>query len=124
MPEQIRIPIPDPLGLLGDLTRDMPVVLFDPLKNAGEMEKSKEESQAREDKGKEDIVEQKIRNYTFHLQEALKFSPCPGCRALIISALVGVEIYKMMEQEGRTREDFTDEEIQRIKQTIEEKYGR
>lgn len=120
MPEQIRIPVPDPFGLLGDLTKDMPVVLFDPLKNAGEMEHEKQESVVREDK--EDIVDKKIRKYTYHLQEALKFSPCPGCRQLIISALVGVEIYKMMEQEGRTREEFTDEEIQKIKREIEQKY--
>ncbi len=123
MPEQIRIPVPDPLGLLGDLTKDMPVVLFDPLKDAGEMEQAKQESVVREDRGKESIVDTKIRNYTFHLQEALKSAPCPGCRQLVISALVGVEIYKMMEQEGRSREEFTDDEIQKIKREIEEKYG-
>ncbi|MFH0904245.1 MAG: hypothetical protein V1854_03545 [Methanobacteriota archaeon] len=123
MQDKIRIPVPDPFGILGDLTKDMPVVLFDPLKNAREMEKAKQESEVREEPSKESIIDTKIRNYTFHLQEALKYAPCPGCRQLVISALVGVEIYKMMEQEGRTREEFTEEEIQKIKREIEEKYS-
>ena len=123
MQERIRIPIPDPLGILGDLTKDMPVVLFDPLKDAGDMELAKQESEVREGEGKESIVDTKIRNYTHHLQEALKFSPCPGCRSLIISALVGVEIFRKMEQLGMKREEFTDDEIQRIKREIEQKYG-
>ncbi len=121
MPEQIRIPVPDPLGIFGDLTKDMPVVLFDPLKNAGEMEKEKQELEVRD--AKESIVDTKIRNYTYHLEQALKYAPCPGCRHLVVSALVGVEIYKMMEQEGRKREEFTEEEIQKIKREIEQKYS-
>lgn len=123
MQEQIRIPVPDPLGILGDLTKDMPVVLFDPLKNAGEMEKAKQESEVREEPSKENIIDTKIRNYTHHLEQALKYAPCPGCRNLVVSALVGVEIYKMMELEGRKREEFTDDEIQKIKREIEQKYS-
>ena len=123
MQDKIRIPVPDPFGILGDLTKDMPVVLFDPLKDAKEMEKEKQESEVREGAGKESIVDTKIRNYTHHLEMALKYAPCPGCRNLVVSALVGVEIYKMMEQEGRTREEFTDDEIQRIKREIEQKYS-
>jgi len=123
MQEQIRIPVPDPFGILGDLTKDMPVVLFDPLKNAGEMEKAKQESEVREEPSKESIMDTKIRNYTHHLEQALKFAPCPGCRNLVVSALVGVEIYKMMELEGRKREEFTDDEIQKIKREIEQKYS-
>lgn len=122
MKEQIRIPVPDPLGILGDLTKDMPVVLFDPLKDAGEMEKAKQESEVREGAGKESIIDTKIRNYTHHLEEALRYAPCPGCRTLVVSALVGVEIYKRMEQLGMKREEFTDEEIQKIKREIEQKY--
>lgn len=122
MNERIRIPIPDPLGLFGELTKDMPVVLFDPLKDARDIEVAKQESVVREDSGKEDIIDAKIKRYTFHLQEALKSAPCPGCRQLVISALVGVEIYKMMEHEGRAREEFTDEEIQKIKRHIEQQY--
>lgn len=121
MPEQIRIPIPDPLGIFGDLTKDMPVVLFDPLKDAGEIEQAKQESEVRD--SKESIVDTNIRNYTYHLEMALKYAPCPGCRNLVVSALVGVEIYKMMEQEGRRREEFTDDEIQKIKREIEQKYS-
>lgn len=123
MQEKIRIPVPDPLGILGDLTKDMPVVLFDPLKNAGEMEKAKQESEVREEPSQESIMDTRIRNYTHHLEQALKYAPCPGCRNLVVSALVGVEIYKMMEQEGRKREEFTDDEIQKIKREIEQKYS-
>ncbi len=123
MPEQIRIPVPDPLGILGDLTKNMPVVLYDPLKDAGEMEQAKRESEIREGTGKESYIDTKIRNYTYHLEEALKYAPCPGCRSLIISALVGVEIFKRMEQLGMKREEFTDDEIQKIKREIEQKYG-
>lgn len=125
MQERIRIPIPDPLGILGDLTKDMPLVLFDPLKDAGEMEqaKAKQESGVRKGSGKESIIDIKIRNYTYHLEEALKYSPCPGCRQLILSALVGVEIFRRMEENGMKREDFTDDEIQKIKREIEQKYS-
>lgn len=123
MQEKIRIPVPDPLGILGDLTKDMPVVLFDPLKDAGEMEKAKKESEVREEPSQESIMDTRIRNYTHHLEQALKYAPCPGCRNLVVSALVGVEIYKMMEQEGRKREEFTDDEIQKIKREIEQKYS-
>ena len=119
MQERIRIPIPDPLGILGDLTKDMPVVLFDPLKDAGEMEKA-----VREDEGKESTVDTKIKEYEYHLKEALKVAPCSGCKALVTSALVGLEIYKRMDKEGMKREDFTDDEIQRIKREIEQKYSR
>lgn len=123
MPEQIRIPIPDPFGILGDLTKDMPVVLFDPLKDAGEMEKAKQESEVREGEGKESIVDTKINEYEYHLKEALKVAPCSGCKALVTSALVGLAIYKRMDKEGMKREDFTDDEIQRIKREIEQKYS-
>lgn len=125
MQERIRIPIPDPFGILGDLTRDMPVVLFDPLKDAGEMEqaKAKQEFGVREDSGRDSIIDTKIEQYTLHLQEALKSAPCPGCRQLVISALVGVEIFKRMEQLGMKREEFTDDEIQKIKREIEQNYG-
>lgn len=123
MQEQIRLPIPDPLGVLGEITRDMPVVLFDPLKDAKDIDSSKQESEVRDGPAKENIIDTKIKNYTYHLEQALKFAPCPGCRNLVISALVGVEIYKMMERDGKTREDFTDQEIQKIKREIEQRYG-
>lgn len=116
MVEKIRLPVPDPFGVLGEITKDMPVVLFDPIKDARDMDESVHESG-------ENFVDAKIKNYEFHLQQALKFAPCPGCRKLVISALVGVEIYKMMEMQGKTREEITENEIQRIKTEIEQKYS-
>jgi hypothetical protein len=118
MQEKIRIPVPDPLGILGDLTKDMPVVLFDPLKNAGEMEKAKQESEVREEPSKESIMDTKIRKYEHHLIEAYKVAPCSGCKNLVQSALVGVRIYKEMESGKRKREEFTDDEIQKIKERV------
>lgn len=128
MNEKIRIPIPDPLGILGDVTRDMPVVLYDPLQAAreiqAEIQAETETAQQPEVREKEKgYIESKIDNYTYHLEKALEYAPCPGCRALVISALVGVEIYRRMEEQGMKREEFTEEEIQKIKREIEEKYS-
>lgn len=118
MQEKIRIPVPDPLGILGDLTKDMPVVLFDPLKDAKEIEKAKQESEVREEPNKESIVDTRIEKYEYHLREAYKVAPCSGCKNLVQSALVGVRIYKQMESGNRKREDFTDDEIQKIKEQV------
>lgn len=123
MEEKIRIPIPDPLGIFGDLTKDMPFVLFDPLINAAEIEKTIETSEVRDGPEDESPSDVKIRKYTYHLEQALKFAPCPGCKQLILSSLVGVEIFKAMEKNDLKREDFTDEEIQNIKKRVYEKYG-
>lgn len=120
MLEKIRIPVPDPLGILGDLTKDMPVVLFDPLKNAGEMEKAKQESEVREDK--ESIVDTKIAKYRQNMEQALINAPCKGCKALALSGLTSVEIYQEMSQEGKSRSDFSDKDVEEIKKRVEERY--
>lgn len=121
--EKLRIPIPDPLGILGKATEKMPIVLYDPLHDAGEMvEARKGELTVAEKKGG-GYVESNIENYTYHLEKALKYAPCPGCRTLVLGALVGVEIYRRMEEQGMKREEFTEAEIEKIKKEVEEKYG-
>lgn len=126
MQERIRIPIPDPLGILGDLTKDMPVVLFDPLKNAGEMElakaKAKQESEVREGEGNESIVDTKIEKYRQNMEQALINAPCKGCKAVALSGLTSVEIYQEMSQEGKSKSDFSDKDIEEIKKRVEERY--
>lgn len=121
--DKLRIPFPDPLGVLKELTKGMPVETFDPLKNAGEMfRRGREGSVLKEDSN--DYVDEQVRMYKYHVQEALKHAPCPGCRKIQISALVAVRIYEEMVKGGKKREEFTQDEIDRIKKEIEEKYGR
>lgn len=70
-----------------------------------------------------DYLKDKISKYEYHITEALKNAPCPGCKNLSVSALVGLEIFKAMQQGGKDRKDFTDEEIDRIRREVEAKYG-
>lgn len=70
-----------------------------------------------------DYLKDKTEKYEYHLQEALRNAPCPGCKNLTIAGLVGLEIYKQMEQQGKAREDFTDAEVERIRKQVEARYG-
>ncbi|MDP2217180.1 MAG: hypothetical protein Q8J68_07845 [Methanolobus sp.] len=70
-----------------------------------------------------DYLKDKTEQYRYHLEEALRFSPCAGCKSLTIASLVGLEIFDVMQREGKDRKDFTDEEIDRIRKGVEAKYG-
>lgn len=72
---------------------------------------------------KKSYIDDKIKLYEFHLQEALKNAPCQGCKNLVTAAIVGLEIYKTMSRSDRSRADISDEEIQRIKADVERKSG-
>lgn len=123
--EKIRIPVPDPFGILGDLTKNMPITVFDPLAGAEEIFREKEKAeQVKESpaEAEKTYIQSQIEKYTYHLEQALRYAPCPGCRSLVISALVGVEIYRRMEERRMKREEFTDEEIEKIKKEIEARY--
>lgn len=72
---------------------------------------------------KKSYIDDKIKLYEFHLNEALKNSPCQGCKKLVTAALVGLEIYKTMAEDGRSRADISEEEIRRIKADVERKSG-
>jgi len=118
MTEKFRIPFPDPLGILSALTKDMPIELFDPLVAARQI-REETPSAPPDEPG---YVDDKIEKYKFHLEQALINSPCAGCKILVKSGLVAVNIYEEMVKSGKTREEFTDEEIEKIKKEVEEKY--
>lgn len=119
--EKIRIPIPDPLGILAAISKDGPVEFFDPLNLAKEMVEGREKEQEKDFSAS--YVEDKVDKYVGALEEALRYSPCPGCRTLVESALIGAEIYRRMEREGKKKEDISQEEVERIRKEIEGKYG-
>uniref|UniRef100_A0A6M3M856 Uncharacterized protein n=1 Tax=viral metagenome TaxID=1070528 RepID=A0A6M3M856_9ZZZZ len=110
MPEKIRIPVPDPFGLLEDLTEGAPVQLFDPLIK-------------REAVKEEPLSGDQNEMYTHHLEQALRYAPCPGCKKVVIGGLTSAEIYKRMEETGMSVKDMDDAEIQKIKQYVKDKYG-
>lgn len=70
-----------------------------------------------------DYVADKTEQYRHHLEAALKVAPCSGCKNLTVASLVGLEIFKQMEQQGKAREDFTDVEVERIRKQVEARYG-
>lgn len=113
--DKLKIPVPDPLGILGQLTKNMPVQLYDPVSSAGEIKESSVKDKS--------YIDDQIKMYKHHLEQALRYAPCPGCRKLVISALVGVEIYREMDDKGLGRDDITDEEVNRIRKEVEMRYG-
>lgn len=64
----------------------------------------------------------RIAKYKAALEEALQYAPCPGCRKLVLGALVGLEIFKAMDENGKSRAEISDAEINRIKKSVEQKY--
>ncbi len=82
-------------------------------------------------------VDDQIDKYEFYLTEIMRnvrearaTAPCSGCKKTIegikivtIGSLTALAIYKAMSSDGRTRADFSDGEIQRIKKEIELMYA-
>jgi len=68
-------------------------------------------------------IDEKINNYEYYLKKAYESAPCAGCKKLIQSAIVGVRIFKYMENDNLKREDITDAEIQRIKEQVKREFG-
>lgn len=127
---KIRLPFPDPFGILNALTKDAPIELFDPLVAAREIQEAVgagagpeapavPEAAAPEEKS---YVDEKIEKYKYHLEQALLNAPCQGCRAITKSALVAVGIFEEMSRSGKGRAEFSDKEIERIKMGVEDKY--
>jgi hypothetical protein len=81
-------------------------------------------------------VDDQIEKYEFYLNEIMRNvrearsrAPCSGCKKTVesikivtLGSLTALAIYKEMSLEGRTRADFSDEEIERIKKEVERKY--
>lgn len=108
----IRLPVPDPLGLLEDLTDGGPVQLYDPLVPR-EMVTDPEEV----------LTGDQVEMYTHHLEQALRHAPCPGCKKVVMGGLTTAEIFKYMEETGMSAKDIGDDVIEKIKQHVKEKYG-
>ncbi len=104
--KRARLPLPDPFGLLEDLSGGRVV---DPLRLAREM---------REAKGSGDPAADQVAKYVYHLEQAYLFAPCLGCMSLTESALVGAEIYKQMEENGMTKEEVKDAELDAIRDRV------
>ena len=54
-------------------------------------------------------ADDQIERYEFHLNQAYKSAPCRGCKTLVESAIVGVRIFKLMDEYNLKREDITEE---------------
>ena len=111
MPENIRLPVPDPFGLLEDLTKDAPVQLFDPLVPRESVEDPADE-----------LSGDQVEMYTHHLEQALRHAPCPGCKKVVMGGLTTAEIFKYMEETGMSAKEIDDAEIEKIKQRVRDKY--
>ncbi len=112
MPDRLRLPIIDPLGIIESITEGTPVHLFDPIT-------SQESS-----KGKPpELSGDKVEMYTYHLEQALRHAPCPGCRKMVMGGLTTAQIYQHMEDTGLSAKDIDDAEIEKIKHNVKEKYG-
>lgn len=114
----IRIPVPDPLGIFEDITKNAPVKLFDPVLG-GKKEPVVPPAPLAQPEPELD----EIGRYKHHLSEAYRYAPCPGCKKLVTGALVGVEIFEKMEETGVGAKDISQDDIEKIKQSVKDKYG-
>ena len=112
MPDKLRLPIPDPLGIIESITEGAPVQLFDPITS---QESSKDISP--------ELSGDQVEMYTYHLEQALRHAPCPGCRKMVMGGLTTAQIYQHMEDTGLSAKDIDDAEIEKIKRNVKEKYG-
>lgn len=81
-------------------------------------------------------ADDQIEKYEFHLNEIMRnvrearaYSPCAGCKKTIesikittLGSLVALAVFKAMSVDGKSRADFSDDEIQEIKRNVELKY--
>lgn len=65
-----------------------------------------------------DFFDSKIDTYAYHLEQAYLNAPCPGCTKIVESALVGMEIYKRMEEEGVTADEVRASGIDDIRDKV------
>lgn len=112
MSEKARFPVPDPLGILESITQDAPVQLFDPITSR---------EAAKEDPS--DLTGDQIEMYNYHLEQALRHAPCPGCKKMVMGGLTTAKIFEHMEDTGLSAKDIDDAQIEKIKSDVKEKYG-
>ena len=112
MSGKARFPIPDPLGILESITQDAPVQLFDPITSH---EPAKDEPP--------ELTGDQVEMYTYHLEQALRHAPCPGCKKIVMGGLTTAKIYEHMEDTGLSAKDIDGAQIEKIKSDVKEKYG-
>jgi hypothetical protein len=104
--KRARLPLPDPLGILEDLSGGRVV---DPLRLAKEMRESKDDP---------NLAAAQVGKYVHHLEQAYLHAPCSGCVSLTESALVGAEIYRRMEEKGVTKEEVKENELDDVRGSV------
>lgn len=64
-----------------------------------------------------------VDKYVIHLKAAHRSAPCPGCKKLVESALVGAEVYREMERSGKTANEVKNDVENIRKRVMEELHG-
>jgi len=118
------IPFPDPFGVLENITDGF---LYDPIMQGAEIKKettSLTESVPSEARPEMEVAIRKdVDDYVKYLRKAYVAAPCPGCKKLVESALVGAEVYREMERTGKTVKEVK-EDVENIrKRVMEELHG-
>ncbi len=141
--EPSKIPFPDPLGILMEISGGR---IYDPLMQAlqiqiatderilkektegyetldGEPPIDVEKVWVKKDRAIMGEVLTEVDEYVEHLKKAYRVAPCPGCRKLVESALVGAEVYREMEKTGKTVDEVKKDVEDIRKRVMEELHG-
>jgi hypothetical protein len=118
------IPFPDPLGVLENITDG---AVYDPIMQGMQIKKEADtatESLLPEDRTEMEVAIRKdVDDYVMYLRKAYAAAPCPGCKKLVESALVGAEVYREMERTGKSVKEVK-EDVENIrKRVMEELHG-
>lgn len=122
---KLRIPAPDPLGILETITDG---TFFDPiahaLAHAADSRHAAETARVDVSRVPPDLLpdDMKIDKYMDLLKQAHRVAPCKGCKGLVESALTGAMVYKKMQESGLTAEDIRKEPgtIDMIKKQVQD----
>ncbi len=123
------IPFPDPFGVLENITDGL---LFDPIMQGVEIKARADTAIRAADtvgapaEAQRDIaiaIRKDVDEYVTHLKKAYLAAPCPGCKKLVESALVGAEVYREMEKTGKTASEVKGDIEAIRKRVMEELHG-
>lgn len=123
------IPFPDPFGVLENITDGL---LFDPLMQGVEIKSKADAARGAAqainapEEVQKDIaitIRKDVDEYVSHLKKAYLSAPCPGCKKLVESALVGAEVFREMERTGKTASEVKDDIENIRKRVMEELHG-
>jgi len=108
------IPVPDPLGILEGLTDGR---LFDPLLSS--LQAAREDEPEPPTAG--ESMEGQVRVYITLLEQAYKVAPCASCRGKVESALVAAYVYQEIQRSGKSVEQITEDDLDRIRKEVKER---